>query len=446
MAERHRADRSAELDPAILLVDMDSFFASVEVRDDPSLRGKPVLVGGDGGRGVVASCTYEARRFGIRSAMPMSTAKRLCPDAVVLGGRMDRYAQVSRQLREILLDHSPLVEPLGLDEAFVDVTGAVHLLGTPLEIARSIESRVREDLRLRCGIGVGPSKLIAKLASRDAKPSIIDGRVIEGPGVFVVLRDEVQDYLDQFPVRALYGVGPATAKTLARLGIERVSELARLDPDVLTNHVGHHYAHTLIGLARGEDPRPVVANLASKSIGNEETFSSDVTDRALLEQRLRNQAVAVSSALRGAQRRGRTVTVKVKYADFKLVTRSHTMVSGIDDHVAILAVGKALLATLSVEQGVRLLGISASNLEDASTPVQLQLTMDDGAPEDLKVQAERIQLDRASLDDAVDEIRSRFGRHALGSASMLDRGEITVPTQRMAPFGPKGRGDEVDLG
>jgi DNA polymerase-4 len=140
------------------------------------------------------------------------------------------------------------------------------------------------------------------------------------------------------------------------------------------------------------------------------------------------------------------VTVKVKYADFKLVTRSHTMVSGIDDHVAILAVGKALLATLSVEQGVRLLGISASNLEDASTPVQLQLTMDDGAPEDLKVQAERIQLDRASLDDAVDEIRSRFGRHALGSASMLDRGEITVPTQRMAPFGPKGRGDEVDLG
>jgi DNA polymerase-4 len=255
MAERHRADRSAELDPAILLVDMDSFFASVEVRDDPSLRGKPVLVGGDGGRGVVASCTYEARRFGIRSAMPMSTAKRLCPDAVVLGGRMDRYAQVSRQLREILLDHSPLVEPLGLDEAFVDVTGAVHLLGTPLEIARSIESRVREDLRLRCGIGVGPSKLIAKLASRDAKPSIIDGRVIEGPGVFVVLRDEVQDYLDQFPVRALYGVGPATAKTLARLGIERVSELARLDPDVLTNHVGHHYAHTLIGLARGAPGR-----------------------------------------------------------------------------------------------------------------------------------------------------------------------------------------------
>lgn len=416
---------------------MDSFFASVEVRDNPELRGKAVLVGGDGGRGVVASCTYEARRFGIHSAMPMATAKRLCPQAIILPGHMDRYGAVSKELKGILLDHSPLVEPLGLDEAFVDVTGAVHLLGSPYEIARSIQLRIQNELALRCGIGVGPSKLIAKLASRDAKPTIVDGVVEEGPGVFVVLEEHVREYLDQFPVRALYGVGPATAKALARLGIERVSELARLDPAILVHHVGHHYAYTLIGLARGEDPRPVVANVASKSIGNEETYASDETDRSILEQRLRHLAVAVSSALRQSNQRSRTVTIKVKYADFKAVTRSHTMVSGIDDHVALHAVGSALLATLSIEQGVRLLGISTSNLEDSSTPVQLQLQVEEEGTQDLKAQAERIQLDRATLDDAVEEIRERFGRHALGSAAMLSGQGITVPRQRMRPFGPQ---------
>ena len=438
MAESERADRSASLRPAILLVDMDSFFASVEVRDDPSLQGKPVLVGGDGNRGVVASCTYEARRFGIHSAMPMVTAKRLCPDAVVLGGNISRYAAVSKELKAILLDFSPLVEPLGLDEAFVDVTGARQLLGTPKEMATAIHGRIEEELRLSCGIGVGSSKLIAKLASRDAKPHFEDGVLIEGPGVFVVLDEDVRAYLDQLPVRALYGVGPATAKTLSRLGIDRVSELAELDPALLSRHVGHHFATTLIGLARGDDPRTVVAGVANKSIGHEETFSVDERDRGTLEQRLRRQAVAVSSALRESSQRGRTVSVKIKHSNFQLQTRSHTMVSGIDDHGALFSVGSALLATLDVQEGIRLLGLSVSNLEDASTPVQLQLDMDEGDSfSDSIASAERLQLERASLDDAVDEIRARFGRHALGSASMLDGHGVVVPAQRDVPFGPK---------
>jgi DNA polymerase IV len=438
MAEQ-RLDRSGELDPAILLVDMDSFFASVEVRDDPSLRGKPVVVGGDGGRGVVASCTYEARKFGVRSAMPMATAKRLCPDAVVLPGRMGVYAAISRELKAILVDHSPLVEPLGLDEAFVDVTGSKNLLGTPYEIAHSIRRRIAEELHLNCGIGVGPSKSIAKLASRDAKPKIANGRIEPGPGVYVVLDDEVRSYLDRFNVRALYGVGPATAKTLANLGIERVSELAAMEPEILSRHVGHAHAHSLIALARGEDPRPVVADQASKSIGNEETYAADISERSELEGRLRHLAVGISGALRTQDRRARTITVKVKFADFRQVTRSHTLVAGIDDHVAIESVATALLGSLDVEEGVRLLGISTSNLESSDVPVQLQLVVDDEL-DDPGARAAILQFERAALDDAVDEIRARFGRHVVGTASMLDKGAINVPTQRTAPFGPGSGG------
>ena len=436
MADLPHEDRSGELHPAILLVDMDSFFASVEVRDDPTLRGKAVLVGGDGGRGVVASCTYEARKFGIHSAMPMVTAKRLCPDAIVLPGKISRYAEVSRELKEILLDHSPLVEPLGLDEAFVDVTGATSLLGSPLTIARSIERRIHDDLRLNCGIGVGPSKLVAKLASRDAKPTINAGKIKPGPGVFVVLQDEVREYLNQFPVRALYGVGPATAKTLGRLGIEHVKELAEMAPDVLAIHVGHHHAATLIGLARGEDPRVVLADVASKSIGHEETYATDIVVREELEGRLRRLSLSVANALRSADRRGRTISIKVKYSDFSMVSRAHTMVSGIDDPEAILAVGTALLGTLEIDQGVRLLGVSTSNLEDSSTPVQLQLDVGSNSTEDLKAQAAWLQLERATLDDAVDEIRARFGHNILGAASMLERTGLVIPEQRSQPFGP----------
>ena len=417
---------------------MDSFFASVEVRDDPTLVGKPVLVGGDGQRGVVASCTYEARRFGIHSAMPMVSAKRLCPQAIVLPGNMAKYMAVSRQIHEIFRDTTPLVEPLGLDEAFLDVTGAKGLLGTPLDMARVIRERIADELGLGSSVGIGGSKLIAKLACREAKPRIGAQGVSGGSGTCVILPEQVADFLDPLPVSALFGVGPATTKTLARLGIDRVHELAALDPEVLVNHLGAVHAHALVGLARGEDPRPVVADSVSKSIGHEETFLVDIDELEVLEGRLRRHAVSVASALRSAGRRGRTISVKVKLADFTQRTRSHTMTSGLDDHVAIFTVARSLLGSLDISMGVRLLGLSASGLEDASEPVQLTLGMggEDAGQGDGMAAAEGLQQDRAALEDAIVEIRSRFGRTALGSAAMLRGSGVEVPAQRDAPFGP----------
>ena len=424
--DARQIDRSAELDPAILLVDMDSFFASVEVRDDPTLAGRPVLVGGDGQRGVVASCTYEARRFGIHSAMPMISAKRLCPQAVVLPGNMPKYLGVSRQIHEIFRDTTPLVEPLGLDEAFLDVTGAKGLLGTPLEMALVIRRRIADELDLGCSVGIGGSKLIAKLACREAKPRIGPEGITLGSGACVVLPEQVAGFLDPLPVSALFGVGPATTKTLARLGIDRVHDLAALEPEVLVNHLGAVHAHALVGLARGDDPRPVVADVVSKSIGHEETFPLDVDDLEVLEGRLR----------RHAGRRGRTISVKVKLADFTQRTRSHTLLSGLDDHVAIFTVARSLLASLDVSMGVRLLGLSASSLEDATVPVQLTLGMGHDEEQPSGATAESLQQDRGALEDAIVEIRTRFGRTAVGSASMLRPSGVEVPAQRDAPFGP----------
>lgn len=432
IADPTSGDPSAELDPAILLVDMDSFFASVEVRDDPSLAGKPVLVGGDSRRGVVASCTYEARRFGIKSAMPMATARRLCPDAVVLSGDIARYAAVSRQLHAIFRDVTPLVEPLGLDEAFLDVTGSRSLFGTPFQIGRQIRARVREELHLDCSVGAGESKLIAKLASRDAKPKIVKGRVVDGSGVAVIARADVLGYLDRLPVAALFGVGPATAAKLARLGIEWVPDLRAIDRELLSHHLGSTHAASLQELAWGRDPRPVTPDVASKSVGHEETYLVDVAEREILERRLRRQAVAVAGALRDSNRRARTITVKMKLADLSSHTRSHTLLAGIDDHRAIEQVAGELLANLEVDSGVRLLGLSASNLVAADEPVQLQLLMD-GEQQD----AGATQQDRAHLEDAVAEIRSRFGRAALGTAAMLTKDGVQVPGQRDIPFGSK---------
>ena len=443
MVDEGTADRSAELDPAILLVDMDSFFASVEVRDHPELRGKPVLVGGDGRRGVVASCSYEARRFGIHSAMPMATAKRLCPDAEILKGDIPRYAAVSRQLHAIFRDVTPLVEPLAFDEAFLDVTGSRTLFGSPVSMAVGIRDRIRTELELNCAVGIGNSKMIAKLASKEAKPRIVGNEVVPGPGVVVIMPDEVRAFLDRLPVGALFGVGPATVRSLERLGIERVSELAQMDPAILIRHLGRSHAYGLVALARGEDDRPVVADQESKSIGHEETFANDVSDRSVLESRLRRHAVAVAGALQEAKRRGRTITVKVKDGDFSMRSRSHTMISGLDDHAALFAVARALLGSLEVDQGVRLLGLTASNLESSDQPVQLSLDVAGGGEDliDGAAEAERLQIERAALEDAVVEIRSRFGREALGTASMLHPEGVNVPTQREVPFGPSDPDD-----
>ena len=427
------ADRSGELSPAILLVDMDSFFASVEILDNPSLKGRPVLVGGDGQRGVVASCNYEARRFGIHSAMPMAHALRRCPDAVCVPGNMARYAEVSAEVHEIFSSVTPIIEPLALDEAFLDVSSTTRILGTPLEIGHAIRLRINQELSLDCGIGVASSKQVAKLASRSAKPTIEHDRVVPGPGVFVVLDEDVLSYLHPMPVRALFGVGPTTASKLSRLGIETVADLATIEASILERHLGASVAHLIVELANGRDTRPVEAGVKNRSIGHEETFSRDSNDLRELDQRLLRQSHAVANALRSSGQEGATVTVKIKLANFEQHTRSLTLETGLDDPLAIYEVASALLLDHDISGGVRLLGVSMSSLRPRGGPKQLHLSLDDPSiPDPLETQENRVALLKA-----LDDIKRRFGREAVGTANLLGREGIVSPGQRDIAFGAK---------
>ncbi len=322
----HRCD----VDPCILHVDMDSFYAAVEQLDDPALARKPVVVGGSGPRGVVASCSYEARSFGVRSAMPSVRARRLCPHAVFVAPRFERYREVSGRLREILLSRTPLVEPLGLDEAYLDVRGARLLLGTPPRIAEGLRSQVHEELSLWCSIGIGRTKLVAKLASRAAKPIASRQGVRPGPGVVVVFPSKERDFLWPMPIEALWGVGPATAKRLRELGIATVEDLAKVPEEVVLRRVGSAHGRQLAQLARGVDPRPVEPEQQSKSIGHEETFVSDLVGLDALRPHVRRMAESVAAHLRSAGLRARTVTLKVRFDDFSTVTRSRTLSTAVD--------------------------------------------------------------------------------------------------------------------
>ena len=297
---------------------MDAFFASVEVLDDPSLAGKPVIVGGAGARGVVASCTYEARVYGVHSAMPSVRARQLCPEAIFLSGRHSRYAEVSGELHKVLADITPMVEPIGLDEAFVDVAGAVRLLGSPAHIAQGLRRRVHDQLHLECAVGIGRSKMIAKLASRAAKPRASRAGLEPGPGVFLVEPADELEFLHGHAVEALWGVGPATAKRLHDLGVRTVGDLAALPLDTVVRRLGKASGSHLAALSRGEDPDPVNPNRPNKSIGHEETFSEDLVDPHELERHVLRMAESVATMLRGAASSARTITVKIKFKDLSL--------------------------------------------------------------------------------------------------------------------------------
>jgi len=438
--DRHEV---GELLPAILHVDMDAFFAAVEVLDDPALAGRPVIVGGSGARGVVASCTYEARAFGVRSAMPSVRARSLCPDAVFVDGHYGRYAEVSGRLREILVATTPLVEPIGLDEAFCDVTGARRLLGPPEAIAHQIRQRVHDELALDCSVGVGRSKLVAKLASRAAKPVASRAGKQPGRGVVVVGPGEELAFLHPLPVEALWGVGPATAKRLHDLGVRTVGQLAALPPDALVRKLGKAQGSHLAALARAQDDDPVVADRAAKSVGHEETFRHDVVDPVVLRDHVVRMSESVAVHLRSSAMAARTVTVKVKYADFSLVTRSHTLPVAVDTAMAVSAVAEALLSAVDPGPGVRLLGVSVSGLEAPADVRQLAFALDphapggqDSATPDLPREAVRLQTEWAEVTGAVDAIRARFGRESVGTASMVGDEGIVVPARRDAPWGP----------
>ena len=420
--------------PTVLHVDMDAFFASVEVLDDPTLAGLPVIVGGAGARGVVASCTYEARVFGVRSAMPSVRARQLCPQAIFLPGRHGRYAEISGQLHRILTDVTPVMEPIGLDEAFLDVAAAIRIFGPPDVIAHGLRDRVRADLSLDCAVGIGSSKMIAKLASRAAKPKVNRSGLEPGRGVVLIEPADELAFLHAHQVEALWGVGPATATRLHEFGVRTVGDLAAIPVDALVRRLGKAGGNHLAALAQGKDPSPVTPDRPAKSIGHEETFSQDLLDPGELERHVLRMAESVATMLRGSSSAARTVTVKVKFSDLSLQTRSHTLGRAIMTGGAIGQVAASLLARIDPGEGIRLLGVSASGLVEGGGD-QLSFDLGDGREEGAQGATSREQ----SWQDAtaaIDAIRGKFGRSAVGTAAMVTNEGVAVPARRDAPWGP----------
>lgn len=430
----------------ILHVDLDAFFASVEVLDDPSLEGRPVVVGGGGDRGVIASASYEARRFGVRSAMATVVARRLCPTLVILPGRFDRYEEYSRRFHDIVLDLTPDYEPLGLDEVFADLRSLRRLDVRPLEAAAALRERIREELHLHCGIGLGRNKLFAKLASKASKPRVERRGLVEGTGVFWVSPEQEAQWLATLPVRALWGVGPATASKLAQLGLTHVRDLARVEESTLAAHVGPSMAASLAAYAQGEDYREVEPDRVLKSVGHDETFARSLKGLDEVTAALKVHAAVVARALREKDRVARTISVVVRFDDLTSVSRAQTLSFGIDDEYAVEAIADALVHSVDLSRSVRLLGLHASNfLERAENHLQLSFGLDTTSLDVKDVAASRSrehQVGNEALRDAIDEVRRRFGRTSVGTAGELGERGLEVATQRgRHAFGPEVPGD-----
>lgn len=353
----------------IIHVDMDAFFASVEQRDDPSLRGKPVAVGGAGGRGVVAAASYEARKFGVRSAMPSLRAKQMCPDLIFVKPRFDAYREVSQQIRAIFRHYTPHVEPLSLDEAYLDVTEDIRGIGSATRIAELIRARIKEETGLTASAGVSYNKFIAKLASDQNKP---DGLCVIKPG-------QGAAFVAKLPVRRFHGVGPRGAEKMTRLGIETGADLAARDIAFLRQNFGS-FADYLFRAARGIDLRAVRANRRRKSLGAERTFFDDISAGHALHETLENIADTVWRRIEEAETRGRTVTLKLRYTDFRTLTRARSVPEFVADKAAFLVIARGLLdELLPLPLPVRLMGLTLSSLEgeddDQRKPDTAQLSL-----------------------------------------------------------------------
>lgn len=389
-------------------VDMDAFFVSVELLRHPELRTEPVVVGGTGDRGVVAAASYVARSYGIHSAMPTSQARRLCPHAVFLPGDHAHYGEVSERVMAIFRDVTPFVEPLSLDEAFLDVRGVLHRAGSAPSLATEIRERIWAAEGLTCSIGVATNKFLAKLATERAKPRASERGPIFGSGVHVVNAGGELAFLRPMSVRELWGVGPATETKLSRMGVETVGDLADQPVERLIGSLGSASGTQLHRLANAIDERPVVVDQRAKSIGHEETFPRDLTDPEVIGRELVRMVDAVASRLHRAGVVGKTITVKVKYGDFSSISRSSTLAEPTDRANIVRSTAETLLAKVDLDPGVRLLGVSVSQLGE---PVAQQLSFDDaGAP----------GLNEA--DDVVEAIRDRFGGDAIGPATLARPG------------------------
>lgn len=385
----------------ILHVDMDSFYASVEQRDDPSLRGKPVIVGGVKGRGVVCAASYEARKFGVHSAMPTARAQRLCPQGIFLPVRMQHYSQISRQIRETFFSFTPLVEPLSLDEAFLDVRGCEKLFGSAAEIGQQIKSRVKAETGLIASVGVAPNKFLAKLASDHGKP---DGFVVLEP-------DNVTQFLAPLPVGRIWGVGAKGEGRLQALGIRTIGQLAAMSPKILVDRFGETGQH-MWTLAHGQDDREVIPDRAAKSISTETTFTHDIGDRQVLRNCLLNLVDELTSRMRHEGLRGRTIDLKLRSSDFRTCTRSCSLDEATNStqiiwQAAATLLGRSLAPDLLP---LRLLGVGATKLTSDEV-LQGRLFGDD--------ERER----HSALDTAIDSIRGQFGTDAIHRASQLDQTE-----------------------
>lgn len=446
----------------VMHVDLDAFFAAVEVLDDPTLAGRPVIVGGSGNRGVVAACTYEARAFGIHSAMSSVEARRRCPHAIFLPGRFSRYSEVSVRFHAVLQGFTPVVEGIALDEAFLDVAGARRILGPPPTIARAIRHAVRDELHLNCAVGVARTKLMAKLASRAAKPTAAMSGPQPGAGVVVVTPEEEIGFLHPLPVRALWGVGPATGKRLAELGVVTVGDLAGIPVDTLCRVVGAANGRHLAALARGDDTRPVEAVQQVKSVGHEETFAVDLHGHSESHGHVVRMSDAVGMRLQEAALRGRTITVKVRFGDHSTITRSHSVPHAVDSPRVIGAVAEVLLDSVDLAPGIRLLGVSVSGLVSGGSEAQ-QLSFADteaggdtgaqtegsgrtpavvadgdgsGGPSDHRGPVEAQDHAWDEVEAAVTAVRTRYGHGSVGPATLIGGSGPGVKRRGDMQWGP----------
>ncbi|TKK84790.1 DNA polymerase IV [Herbidospora galbida] len=380
----------------ILHVDMDAFFAAVELIDRPELTGTPVIVGAAGARGVVLSATYEARRFGVHSAMPMTRAMRLCPQATVIPPSHGKYGAISKGVFEIFHAVTPLVEPLSVDEAFLDVGGARRRLGSPVQVAAAIRAQVAERFGVTCSVGVASTKFVAKLASRQCKPD----------GLLVVPADGVVDFLHPLPVAALWGVGERTEQALTRLGIKTVGDLARVPVATLQREFGAAGSH-LAALAWGRDERRVTAHVPDKSIGNEETFAHDVDDPETIMRELLRLSERVAARLRAAGYVGRTVSVKLRRSDFTTITRSRTLREATDVAKEIHTTACDLYRAAGLDRvRLRLVGVRMENLRPADTATR-QIGLGDR------------EIGWREAEQAMDKAIRRFGPDAVRPASLV---------------------------
>ena len=382
---------------SIMHVDMDAFFVSVELRSRPELRGKPVIVGYPADRSVVLSASYEARAFGVKSAMPMAIAARMCPSAVIIEPRHKLYYEVSAQLMAIFGSITDLVEPLSVDEAFLDVSGAIRRLGTPREIGEIIRRRVQGELGITASVGIAASKFVAKIASTRCKPD----------GLLLIAPEETVPYLHTLPVSALWGVGAKTVEVLARMGIRTVADVAATPPASLKKSLGASGEH-VYRLSWGIDPRPVTPVRLEKSIGAEETFAVDTTDDVLLHRELLRLSHRTAERLRSTGMVARTIALKLRYADFSTITRSRTVHAPVDSAQLIYAVTVQLLESLGTRpMAVRLVGVRAEQLEDAAH-TSLQLSLD------------RRDDNWRMAEQVLDRVAAKFGSKSVLPARLLD--------------------------